>query len=119
MGRHQFSHRKQILVTLLFQTHIVCTIPEYTGPQRDSGTKTECQVIINSGGKLSEGQPFTYVPGKISVSIKFRHQHSNAHLILFHPVSAKICSTSEKQNNIHCSILLSLHYNLKFVSSYK
>lgn len=49
-------------------THIVCTVPEYTGLQRSSGNKVVCQVVINSGSKLSEGQQFVYTPGKISVS---------------------------------------------------
>ena len=46
----------------------MCTVPEYTGLQRLSGVRVLCQVVINSGGKLSEGQQFVYTPGKISVS---------------------------------------------------
>ena len=57
--------------------------------------------MINSGGKLSEGQPFSYLPGKIYVSIKLNRQHFNAHLILFHPVSAEIYSKGKKESSFH------------------
>ena len=85
-----FSHdRVQPLLSYCFlQTHLICTVPEYTGARRPTESKAVCQVVINSGGKLSEGQQFIYSPGKISVPFVACSKFY-AHLILLHPVSAE------------------------------
>ena len=42
---------------------MIVTVPEYTGKSY-MGQKIECQVVVNSGGKLSDPQPIMYKPGK-------------------------------------------------------
>ena len=88
--RYWFSHDRvqPLLSYCLLQTHLICTVPEYTGARRPTESKAVCQVVINSGGKLSEGQQFIYSPGKISVPF-IACSKFYAHLILLHPVSAE------------------------------
>lgn len=55
-----------VLLCFLSQTHMIVTVPEYSG-QAFTGTKVACQVIVNSGSKLSDSQPFFYKAGKAAV----------------------------------------------------
>lgn len=43
---------------------MIVTVPEFGG-STFSGTNVDCQVVVNSGGKMSDPQPFIYKPGKI------------------------------------------------------
>lgn len=47
------------------QTHLICRIPEY--PKKDIKLPVKCQIVVSSGGKMSDPQDFVYKPAMVLV----------------------------------------------------
>ena len=47
----------------VFQTHLIVSVPEY-GCSLHAGAKASCQVVVHSGGKVSEPQLFAFRQGR-------------------------------------------------------